>query len=568
MSTRFRIIFFLSIIHFFSSSYGSENEDSLKSLNLSNWAFEALNIPILDNALEKEIVIAVVDDGFMLSHNAFKGFIHTNDAEIPGNNIDDDHNGYIDDYQGWDVSDNDNNVNTTNSTKDSHYHGTFIASLVTQIIYDCYGERAKGKIRILPVKALSDHAPTTAITDGYLGIKYAAEMNVDIICTAWSGGIPSQEEKEIINKALQKNILILGSAGNTNKNTVDPPASTTGIYAIAALDTLLRKTKDSNYGMEIDLALPGEKVRAAHPAAKNAWFYGRGTSAAAGLAAGCAAVLKGLKPEASPREIMEALMNTTDPIDSINNSYCGKLGSGLPNLHLASTYLLEAEERSSFFRSDRPEGALYITGHNKRYQWDIDPWGAYHAIVLIPESIKTKDLKKTIFLRSADSIYYEGPIQGMIGGLSVPGSEVSIRFLSDQKKHLPSELKVNYHAETIDSTTIYCGGKVVVEAEKGTLSDNSGSANYANNCSCQWYIQASNSSRIKFDFDAFDTEAKVDFVWIFDGNSTNPENIIAKFSGSNIPPSVTSRTNSVTLWFVTNEQSTGKGWEVHYQGQQ
>ena len=567
MTSSFKYLFFFVLIHSLSSAFGTHDGDSSKSLNLSSWAFEVLNIPSLDLAVKEEIIVAVVDDGFLLSHNSLEGFIYTNENEIPGNGIDDDKNGYIDDYRGWDISDNDKDVGINKSTESSHYHGTFIASLISRIISESFGDIINSKIRILPVKVLSDHAQTTAIIDGYQGIKYASAMNADIICTAWSGGIPSAEEKAILNEALQKNILIIGSAGNTNQETVDFPASTTGIYAAAALDTLFRKVTDSNYGMQVDFAFPGENVRAAHPTAKNAYFYGRGTSAAAGLAVGCASVLKSIKPSSNPSEIIEALKNTAMPLDSINNSYCGKLGSGLPNLSLAVSYLLEPDEQSTFFHPKRSEGTININSKNKRNKWSINPWGAYHSISIIPGKIKGKDEQKKVSLFAGETLLYQKTLTELKGGVQIPGSKASIVFPTNRKKHLPSELKLNYYVETIDSTTLYCNETVFIEENEGIITDNSSEANYANNCSCKWIITVPESKQIEFRFSEFDTEAKVDFVWLFDGNSTNPENIIAKFSGDKIPPAIISRSNEVTVWFVTDNKTTGTGWKLHYKGQ-
>ena len=547
-------------------SRGDGEADSLKVTKLSSWAFESLNIPKLNLALKEQIVVAVIDDGFMLSHNSLKGFIYINENDIPGNNIDDDQNGYIDDYQGWDIADNDNDVSINKGLVSSHYHGTFIASLISRIVTDCLGANGEEQIRILPIKVLSDNAQSTAIKEGYDGIKYAIKMKADIICTAWSGGIPDSDEKSYINLALQNNILLIGSAGNTNQEMVDHPASATGVYAIAAVDSLKRKTSDSNYGMKIDLALPGEHVRAAYPDAQNAYFYGRGTSAAAGLATGCAAVLKGLKPSSNPWEIIEALKNTSIPIDSINSSYCGKLGSGLPDLKSAIKYLLAPESRPSFFNSRRPEGTIYVSKKNERKEWKINPWGAYKSIMIIPENINRKDASKTINIRAVNNTIYTGKLEDLKETVIVPGNSATVTFPSGGRRPLPTEMKLNYYAETIDSTTLYCGETIKILDQQGTISDNSGNENYANNCSCRWKIQLPGHQQIEFTFTEFDTEAKVDFVWLFDGDSTNPENIIGKFSGSDLPPDITSRTNFVTVWFVTDSERTGKGWKLEYRG--
>ncbi len=546
--------------------FGGIVADSTKSSHLSNWAFQVLNTPKLELTGKDEIIIAVIDDGFHLSHNSLSGFVFTNNAEIPGNMVDDDRNGYIDDYMGWDVSDNDGDVQVSKSMETQYYHGTFVSSLITRILSDCFGEQANKTMKILPVKVLSDHAKTTAILDGYRGIKYAMEMGADIVCCAWSGGIPSDAEKTIINKALLEQILIIGSAGNTNQEQVDFPASMAGIYAIAALDTLLRKNSDSNYGMPIDLALPGENVRAGHPLASNAWFYGRGTSAAAGLAAGCAAVLKGINPKASPHEIIEALKNTATPIDSLNYSYCGKLGAGIPNLSKAVKYLSTPSLKYSFFNPSRPEGTIYMDTKNKRTTWSITPWGAYQSISIVPEVVKDKDLRKNLHLFTRDSLYFKGMLDELRGGITLPGSEVRISFISSKRKEQPTDLRINYQVQTIDSASLYCRDIAYIEAEDGLITDGSGDDRYANKSACSWHIHAPESERIWLNFTEFDTEAKVDFVWLFDGYLTNPDHLIAKFSGPEIPPSITSRTNKVKVWFVTDSKRTGGGWELHFKG--
>ncbi len=560
------LVFISILINSPFPTFGNGFVDSTKSVKLSNKAYEALNIPALTIPIEREIVVAVVDDGFRLSHNSLKGFIYTNRNEIPGNQKDDDLNSYIDDYRGWDISDSDNDVSVRKGSEKEYYHGTFIASLITNIAFDCFGEKAKEKIKILPVKVLSDNTTSTYIRDGYQGIKYAMQMGADIICCPWSGGTPTNEEKAIINEALQKNILIIGAAGNQYQEKIDFPASITGILAVASLDTLFRKKENSNYGMQIDLALPGEMVKAAHPIADNAWFYGEGTSAAAGLTAGCAAVLKAISPNANPQEIMEALKNTATPLDSLNPKYAGKLGAGLPNLSKAVDYLLNPNKRFAYFNSSRTKGTIYIAQKENRTTWDIQPQGAFRAINIIPDIINKKDLEKRISIFQQDSLFFEGKLIDLKGGVEIPGSQASLRFASNKKKDMPTDLKINYFVQTIDSTTLYCEGTQYINADSGVITDNSGNDNYANNCACKWQINAKNSQKITFNFTEFDTEAKVDFVWLFDGTAPIQENIIAKFSGSNIPPSVTSRTNQVLVWFVTDKQNTGAGWTLQFEG--
>lgn len=65
-------------------------------------------------------------------------------------------------------------------------------------------------------------------------------------------------------------------------------------------------------------------------------------------------------------------------------------------------------------------------------------------------------------------------------------------------------------------------------------------------------------------FEEIDTQPNIDFIWIFDGEATLQENLIAKFSGKNKPPVITSTTNQILLWFVTDDNTTGKGWKMRF----
>jgi len=212
----------------------------------------------------------------------------------------------------------------------------------------------------------------------------------------------------------------------------------------------------------------------------------------------------------------------------------------------------------------RPEGSFIVSENQHDAIWEIHPDGAYHSINFIPEVSSKKQSKKAISFFSGDSLVYNGPVKDISMGVKVPGSYAKIMFEENQRNSIPNGLKMNYYVETIDSTKLYCSDIVYIEAKEGIITENSNSENYANNSSCKWQITAPENTRIHFEFSDFNTEANVDFVWLFDGTGTLPENIIAKFSGTKIPPPVTSRTNEVLVWFVTDSHNTGTGWKIHF----
>lgn len=562
----------------------AHNASQPATSKLSYWAYDALDLPGLvrhlpsperkkqkkDNALfnTDPVVIAVVDDAFRLSHNDLAAFIYTNPLERAGNAIDDDGNGKSDDVSGWDISDNDNNVAPPQGREEQYFHGTFITGTIITLLKQVYGEDASSLFKILPVKVLSDHEQVPYLKDGYKGIAYAIAQGADVICCAWSGGEMTEEEQEIIARAGRAGIAMIGSAGNAFSEKVDNPAALEGVLAIAGVDTLFRKTPESNYGAGVDLVAPARNIRAAHPLADNAYFYGAGTSGAAGLVTGCIAVLRAVQPGATPDELYEALVNTSTPIDQLNPSFSGKLGAGIPSLEKAVRYLANPDERFSYFNSERTRGTICLGASGDANTYAIHPTGAFSGYTFIlPEPGKDKKSsyspKQQLSFYSGDTLFYASSLNQAPSQVFIPGSSVKLVY-TDDRLFRKSTAALSYAAVPVDSSTLFCSGTSRYTLPSGEITDGSGEQEYANNSSCMWQITVKEGKQVSFLFTEFDTEPTVDFVYLFDGESSIPGNLIAKFSGPEIPPKVTSRTNSVLVWFVTDSRKTGKGWKMTY----
>ena len=531
--------------------------DSAGKVNL--WAYTILDLAQQKAKPGAVIKVAVVDDGFRLSHKVLKDFVYTNEKEIPGNFQDDDNNGFVDDIHGWDISDNDPDVTVPKGREDLLFHGTYIAGTITTIFQKCYGSEASNYLKIIPVKVLSDNAKNTYLADGYKGLKYAIDMGADIICCAWSGGTISRDEENMISQAIRKGIIIIGSAGNLMTEKADLPSSLPGVFCVAAVDSALRKMKQSNYGMRIDIVAPGVSVYGPYTVADNAFTYDVGTSPAAALITGCIAVLKAMKPTASSAEILDALRNTATPVDIVNPTYCGKLGAGIPDMAKAMEYLTNPDLKYTSFNPLRAKGKIYFNKKLSPQSWEIHPSGAYKGIHIYSASSAYKGLIK---LYAGDSAVYSGAIGGISKGLYIPGSRFHIELQA--KSQIPKYLEFSYYMETIDSSLLYCSGIQNLENDNGIITDNSGNEDYANNTSCKWIITAPQNKRINIEFENIDTQPNVDYVWIFSGNASLQENVIAKFSGTKKPPVITSLTNQVLIWFITDAATVGKGWKLKY----
>lgn len=538
-------------------------KDSKQSIALHNRAYQKLNLPkLLPNKKSKPVVVAVIDDAFRVSHKQLAPYLLRNTADIVGNGIDDDSNGLVDDAVGWDFANRDNDVTMPVGSERRFFHGTMTAGIIALLVEQCYGKSGSSQVKIVPYKVLADGAENNNMELGYEALAYAVKNgNVDIICLAWSGGRIDDRYLSVFDEASKKGIMIIGSAGNFYSQQVDPPASMPEVFTVAAIDTLFRKVESSNYGRKVDISAFGEQVRAPHPLADSAWFNGEATSAACALAAGCAAILKSQSPESGARELADALKNTAFPLDKINPVYSALLGAGVPNITDAIAYLKNKDNRSQFFRSERPEGLMVFNSSLADSAIEVKPEGGIKAIHFQPIGLKNPPKGAELSFYSSTTLIANHGLDQLPSKIAVPSGHARVVLSGKQPKE---PIMLRYDTEPIDSTSLYCSETVQLTALNGDISDGSLLENYANRASCKWQITAPKGQRVRIDFKEIDTQANVDFVWIFDGTGTLQESILAKFSGTDLPPTITTLSNEVLIWFVTDKTVTGQGWKFHY----
>jgi serine protease len=566
MKIFFKLVSTIVFTSFFSfTALAQENQEQLKK-----WAYDSIHIPINKNNTfkGKPIIVAVIDDAFNINHKTIKDFIYKNPFEKNNNSIDEDANGYIDDVAGWDISDNDNNVSVAEENKNRHYHGTYIASIIANIVSLHYNETASQRIKIMPIKVLSDHTNSTYLKDGYKGIKYAIDNGADIICLAWCGGNPTPEEIKIIQEAHNKGILIIVSSGNFNEEKVLSPARIPNVFAVAGINKNFEKEPHSNFGIEIAISAPGENVFGAHSEKENAYFFDSGTSPATAIVTGCAAILLSKKHINNIQEVKEAILNSATLFSVEQNKYNGKMGAGIINLEKAIDYSKEKANKDSYFLPKRTRGNIIVNKTNSNKDWNINLEGGFHGIHLKPNLKDIKDQEKhSVDISIKDTLWNTYKLSELPSNLFVPSASIKLSFKNNSFKK-KDVLKIEYYGKSIDSTKLYCQdipSKIHLESGSGFIEDGSNENNYSNNCSCKWIITAPEGKKIKFIFDKMDTESNIDFVYLVNGQTAIPDRIFAKFSGSNIPPVVYSATNEALIWFVTDTKTTENGWSFKYE---
>ena len=176
------------------------------------------------------------------------------------NGIDDDGDGYVDDWRGWDF------VNHDNNPTDDNGHGTHVAGTIAAAGNNGIGVTGvTWNSTIMPLKFL-DSSGSGSTEDAISAILYARAKGVPIMNNSWGGGDFSQALEDAIEQTDASGELFVAAAGNDFTNTdAEPfwPSSydTPNIISVGASDQFDRKAWFSNYGVRtVDLSAPGTNV--------------------------------------------------------------------------------------------------------------------------------------------------------------------------------------------------------------------------------------------------------------------------------------------------------------------
>ncbi len=287
-------------------------------------AFSAWDLNKGDSA----IVIGITDTGTDPTHPDLFNNIKRNYADVP-DGIDNDGDGYIDNYMGWDVGMNDNDP-----TWQANAHGVHVSGIAGATTDNTVGIAGVGfNCKSLPVKIGNSGGVLIA---AYEGIKYAADHGCHIINCSWGGGGASQYGQDIITYAtINKNCLVIAAAGNNGAEGDFYPAAYNYVMAVANTSSNDVKHGTSNYGYFVDVCAPGDNIYSTWPG--GSYSNLTGTSMSSPVVAGAAGVVKKQFPSYSGLQIAERLKETSDDIYALNTSYTNKLGAGRINLYRALT---------------------------------------------------------------------------------------------------------------------------------------------------------------------------------------------------------------------------------------
>ena len=275
----------------------------------------------LTGAGAPSVLVANVDSGVNFSHPALAGAsLWSNAGEIAGNGLDDDGDGCVDDVNGCDFVDNDGDPSDENG------HGTATAGIV-DASWNAgvkYAGVAPGTSLIAARALDASGAGTTAQLASALD--YVADHGARVINVSITG-----PESQAVNDAIASHpdALFVAAAGNAGADDDDtlnsyPCANPApNVLCVGATDQTGALASFSNFGAtSVDLAAPGVKITTlSRTGYSNGWS---GTSIAAPIVAGVAALAYSAQPGATVAQVKAAILGTADPVASLT----GKTVSG------------------------------------------------------------------------------------------------------------------------------------------------------------------------------------------------------------------------------------------------
>jgi subtilisin family serine protease len=289
------------------------SEDSRLS---SNWGLERIHAPQAwkQGRGSKEVLVAIIDTGCDTLHPDLvksvwhnPGEIGLDDSGLPkqSNGIDDDDNGFVDDFQGWNFSEDSNDVT------DDHGHGTHVAGIIGGI------DGVAPRVSLMILKYYNPAAdPLENLANTINAIKYAVNMGADIINYSAGGGVKNEKEYEVLKWAAEKGVLVVAAAGNEGLDSDYFPFypadyDLPNILSVTATDQYDELLRTSNFGARsVALAAPGKNIYSTLPNEQHGYLTG--SSQATAFATGVAALLMAHRPQMrNPKLLIDHLIKNS-----------------------------------------------------------------------------------------------------------------------------------------------------------------------------------------------------------------------------------------------------------------
>lgn len=298
-------------------------------------------------------VVAVIDNGFALAHEDLQDRWQTNPGELgttsfgspcwdgsvknkQSNNCDDDGNGYVDDWRGWDFYHDDNSPQAGQDAATSVTgHGTNVSGLIGAAWNNKGLPGINPNVRILPLQSLGDSGSGSNF-DIVRAVEYAVDQGADVINLSLGGSYDDEAMEAAVEYADEHGVVIVAASGNCAANPERPecedltgpgymtyPALYEKVIAVGATNSSNNRASFSSYGAELDLVAPGSSISYSTgwtPTNQTSAYSTNisGTSFSAPLVSGVAAMMRAQDPSLTPHQIETLLHASSDIVSGMS----------------------------------------------------------------------------------------------------------------------------------------------------------------------------------------------------------------------------------------------------------
>lgn len=260
-------------------------------------------------------VIAIIDTGLNRTHPDLAGNVWTNPGEVPGNGIDDDNNGYVDDVYGW------NWVSNNNNPMDDNNHGSHCAGTIGAVGNNGVGVAGVNwRCKMVGLKFLNSGG-SGSISAALSALQYCTRMNIKVSNNSWGGGGYSASFSSALTASQAVGHIFCAAAGNGGYNNDTSPSypasySQDNVIAVAAVDNDFRLASFSQYGAtSVDIGAPGVNVYSTIQGTGYAFF--NGTSMATPHVTGVTALVYGQNTGWTYTQVRNRILSTARPVAAL-----------------------------------------------------------------------------------------------------------------------------------------------------------------------------------------------------------------------------------------------------------
>ena len=291
-------------------------------------------------AASDTVIVAVIDTGIDHDHPDIVGNLWINTEETPGDSLDNDENGYVDDVYGYNFRDD------HGDPADDDGHGTHVAGTISAVADNTIGVAGGAyNVKIMSCKFLSGGTSQNAAD----AIIYAVDNGARILNNSW-GGPMNPLVTDAVDYAVAQGAIVFASAGNSGSTTPSSPVSLENVVGVAATDKWDAKAGFSCYGDWVEMSAPGVNILSLRadstdmfadaaeplvhifPYPDGAYYLSCGTSMSCPYACAAAAMVMSYHPGATYDEVVGRVLAGCDPIDEENKFHAGLLGAGRTNV--------------------------------------------------------------------------------------------------------------------------------------------------------------------------------------------------------------------------------------------